>query len=93
MWALGDCAHIINPKTGKPHPPTAQHAVREGKRAARNIAAHFGRGKREPFDYDTMGQMAIVGERTGVADVMGFCFQVYRVVFLADVLPDAHPAA
>ncbi|HKP85192.1 MAG TPA: NAD(P)/FAD-dependent oxidoreductase [Blastocatellia bacterium] len=74
LWAIGDCAHILNPRTGKPHPPTAQHAVREGKRAGRNVAAHFDAAKREPFDYNTMGQMAIVGERTGVADVMGYRF-------------------
>src|SRR5581483_10820182 len=82
VWALGDCAHIPNPKTGKPHPPTAQHAVREGKRAARNIAAIFGRARRQPFDYDTMGQMAIVGERTGVADLMGLRFSGYFAWFL-----------
>jgi NADH:ubiquinone reductase (H+-translocating) len=82
IWALGDCAYILNPKTGKPHPPTAQHAVREGKRAARNIAALFGRARRQPFDYDTMGQMAIVGERTGVADVMGLRFSGYFAWFL-----------
>ncbi len=82
VWALGDCAHIINPKTDKPHPPTAQHAVREGKRAGRNIASHFGRGKRAPFEYDTMGQMAIVGERTGVADVMGYRFSGWIAWFL-----------
>ena len=82
VWALGDCAYILNPKTGKPHPPTAQHAVREGKRTARNIAAVFGRGRRQPFDYDTMGQMAIVGERTGVADVMGLRFSGYFAWFL-----------
>jgi NADH dehydrogenase len=72
----------LNPKTGKPHPPTAQHAVREGKRAARNVAARLGRGKRQPFDYDTMGQMAIVGERTGVADVMGLLFSGFIAWFL-----------
>jgi NADH dehydrogenase len=82
VWALGDCAYILNPKTGKPHPPTAQHAVREGKRVARNIAAIFGRARRQPFDYDTMGQMAIVGERTGVADVMGLRFSGYFAWFL-----------
>ena len=82
VWALGDCAYILNPKTGKPHPPTAQHAVREGKRVARNIAANFGRARRQPFDYDTMGQMAIVGERTGVADVMGLRFSGYFAWFL-----------
>jgi NADH:ubiquinone reductase (H+-translocating) len=82
VWALGDCAYILNPKTSKPHPPTAQHAVREGKRVARNIAANFGRSRRQPFDYDTMGQMAIVGERTGVADVMGLRFSGYFAWFL-----------
>ena len=54
----------------------------EGKRAARNIAAHFGRSKRKPFDYDTMGQLAIVGERTGVADVMGYRFSRLFAWFL-----------
>ena len=29
VWALGDCAWIPNPQTGNPHPPTAQHALRE----------------------------------------------------------------
>jgi NADH dehydrogenase len=82
IWALGDCAYILNPKTGKPHPATAQHAVREGKRAARNVAAAVGRGKRQPFDYDTMGQMAIVGERTGVAEVMGLLFSGFIAWFL-----------
>jgi NADH dehydrogenase len=82
VWALGDCAHIPDPRTGKPHPPTAQHAVREGKLAARNIAASFGIGKRRPFDYKTMGQMAIVGERTGVADVMGYRFSGIFAWFL-----------
>jgi NADH:ubiquinone reductase (H+-translocating) len=82
VWALGDCAHIPDARTGKPHPPTAQHAVREGKRAARNIAASYGIGKRQPFDYKTMGQLAIVGERTGVADVMGYRFSGLFAWFL-----------
>ncbi len=30
VWALGDCASIQDPATGKPHPPTAQHALRQG---------------------------------------------------------------
>ncbi|HTG15812.1 MAG TPA: NAD(P)/FAD-dependent oxidoreductase [Blastocatellia bacterium] len=82
LWALGDCAHIPNPKTGKPHPPTAQHAVREGKRAGRNVAASLGIGTKKPFAYRTMGQMAIVGERTGVADVMGLRFSGFVAWFL-----------
>ncbi len=82
VWALGDCANIPDPKTGKPRPPTAQHAVREGRRAARNVAASLGLGEREPFEYRTMGQMAIVGERTGVADIMGHLFSGIIAWFL-----------
>ena len=39
VWALGDCAFALDPKTQKPYPPTAQHAMRQGKLVARNIVA------------------------------------------------------
>jgi len=74
VWAVGDCAQIPNPRSDKPYPPTAQHAVREGRRAARNIAARFGLDERAPFDYRSRGQMALIGRRTGVAEVMGHRF-------------------
>ena len=31
VLALGDCASIIDPNTGNPYPPTAQHAIRQAK--------------------------------------------------------------
>ena len=31
VYALGDCASVTDPHTGKPYPPTAQHAIRQGK--------------------------------------------------------------
>ena len=37
VYAIGDCALITDPKTGKPYPPTAQHAIREGHIVAENI--------------------------------------------------------
>ncbi|MFZ0512063.1 MAG: hypothetical protein WAM14_10695 [Candidatus Nitrosopolaris sp.] len=37
VYVLGDCAPIPDPHTGKPYPPTAQHAIRQGKVAAKNI--------------------------------------------------------
>ena len=37
VYAVGDCASIIDPHTGKPYPPTAQHAIQQGKVAARNL--------------------------------------------------------
>jgi NADH dehydrogenase len=82
VWAAGDSAFILDAESGKPYPPTAQHAIREGKRLARNIASSFGAGARRPFTYRAIGQMAIVGERTGVADVMGFQFSGFVAWFL-----------
>jgi NADH dehydrogenase len=37
VFAIGDCASIIDPSTGKLCPPTAQHAIRQAKVAAENI--------------------------------------------------------
>src|SRR5215211_6592605 len=39
VYAIGDCAHIIEPDSGKPCPPTAQHAIREGQITAENISS------------------------------------------------------
>jgi NADH dehydrogenase len=72
VYALGDCASVPNPHTGKPYPPTAQHAIRQSKIAAKNIICDI-RGKRnkeqnkEKFDYKTKGMMAEIGKRAGVA--------------------------
>src|SRR6185436_7046011 len=39
VWAVGDCAVLSDPTSHTPYPPTAQHALREGRRAAKNICA------------------------------------------------------
>jgi NADH:quinone reductase (non-electrogenic) len=77
VYALGDCASIPNPHTGKPYPPTAQHAIRQATIAAENIiysidAKKIGQvSKKTKFDYKTKGMMAQVGKRTGVAILFG----------------------
>ncbi|MBX7221959.1 MAG: NAD(P)/FAD-dependent oxidoreductase [Blastocatellia bacterium] len=74
VWAFGDCASIPDPKTGKPFPPTAQHAIREGKVVAQNVAAAI-RGKaKRPFEFTTIGLLAAIGKRTGVAQILGVNF-------------------
>jgi len=88
VWALGDCACVPDPATGKPHPPTAQHAVREGKIAGRNIAAAITGGKKHPFTFRTLGQLASIGRRQGVANIMGINFSgfiawwLWRTIYL-----------
>jgi NADH dehydrogenase len=88
VWALGDCACIPDKSTGKFHPPTAQHAVREGKIAGRNIAAAIAGAKKRPFTFRTLGQLASIGRRTGVAEVFGLKFSgfiawwLWRTIYL-----------
>ncbi|PWU79337.1 MAG: 6-phosphogluconate dehydrogenase [Candidatus Nitrosopolaris wilkensis] len=56
VYVLGDCASITDPHTGKPYPPTAQHAIRQGKVAAKNIiSAVKGDKNKIKFDYKTKG--------------------------------------
>jgi NADH dehydrogenase len=88
VWAVGDCAAIIDPSSKLPYPPTAQHAVREGRRAGENIYARL-RGKQAmPFLYKMRGQLATIGRRTGVARIFGFKFSgavgwvLWRTVYL-----------
>lgn len=72
VYALGDCASITDPNTGKPYPPTAQHAIRQGKVAAKNIICSIkGQTRKTKFDYKTKGMMAELGKRTGVATIFG----------------------
>ncbi|HUF06417.1 MAG TPA: NAD(P)/FAD-dependent oxidoreductase [Candidatus Binatia bacterium] len=74
VWALGDCALIPNPdEEGAHHAPTAQNAVREAKRLARNIIASIdGRPREvEPFRYRVIGTLASIGHHTGVGVVFG----------------------
>lgn len=74
VWALGDCALIPDPKTGKPYPPTAQHALRQGKVLAGNILAAIRGGHKTPFLFTTIGLLASIGKRTGVANILGINF-------------------
>jgi len=82
VWALGDCAFATNPRTGKPYPPTAQHAMREGKTVANNILAAIRGGAKKPFKYSTIGVLAATGRRTGVANIFGFNFSGFVAWFL-----------
>jgi NADH dehydrogenase len=82
VWAVGDCAAIPDVKTGKPFPATAQHAMREGKVAGRNIAAALPPPPPPPFRYMTLGQLAAIGQRRGVANILGVNFSGFFAWFL-----------
>jgi len=70
VWALGDCA-LIKTKSGNPVPPTAQHAIREAKTVALNIAATLRDGKSSVFAFEGLGKLGSLGHYSAVADILG----------------------
>jgi NADH dehydrogenase len=89
IWALGDCALVPDPASGGFHPPTAQHALREGRCVARNVAAAILGGRGKPFRFATLGRLAAIGRRSGVANVFGINFSgfsawwLWRTIYLS----------
>jgi NADH dehydrogenase len=75
IWALGDVAAIPDPaRPGFPCPPTAQHAIRQGKLMGRNIVAALappGSKHVKPFTFKTLGAFADLGRQKAVANLMG----------------------
>src|SRR5205807_6916291 len=71
------------------YPPTAQHAIREAKILAQNIAASLRGGDLRPFKFKIIGQLAAIGRRRGVAEIYGLKFSGYiawtfwRAIYLA----------
>jgi len=71
LWAIGDCALVRNARDDSIAPPTAQFAIAEARALARNLlAAHNGEPARA-FSYRSRGQMAAIGHRKGVANLLG----------------------
>jgi NADH dehydrogenase len=87
VWALGDCA-MIPDGAGGWQPPTAQHASREGKVLAHNLVASVRGAALKPFTFKTLGLLASIGRRTGVARIMGYNFSgfvawwLWRTIYL-----------
>lgn len=82
IWALGDCAAVPDVTTGKLCPPTAQHASRQGTLVARNVLATIHQSSKIPFRFATLGLLAAIGKRSGVAQIMGFRFSGFFAWFM-----------
>ncbi|HEV2057751.1 MAG TPA: FAD-dependent oxidoreductase [Solirubrobacteraceae bacterium] len=69
VWAIGDGAAVPDPaRKGRSCPPTAQHAIRQGKVVGRNVANAIGGGGRSRrFTYKTKGVFVDMGRRKAVA--------------------------
>src|SRR5438046_2774471 len=92
VWAVGDCAFVPDVRQpGKSHPPTAQHAIREGRVVAQNIALALAGRPPKPFSFKSIGLLASIGRRTGVARIFGlnfsgfFAWWLWRTIYLGNL--------
>jgi NADH dehydrogenase len=67
---VGDCARIPSVEGGF-HPPTAQHALRQGKAVADNVAAVVAGRSPVAFRFRAVGVLVALGHRTAAAEIRG----------------------
>lgn len=70
VWALGDCAAIPD-SSGGLYPALAQHAIREARQLARNIAAVITGRAPKPLVFRPLGTMASLGHHSAVVQAFG----------------------
>jgi NADH:ubiquinone reductase (H+-translocating) len=91
VYVVGDCSLAIDPRTGKPYPPTAQNAEGQAKTAAYNIFAEMHGKPKKKIDFVSKGQMAIIGKRTAIASLSGLnihgflAWCIWRTVYLRKI--------
>ncbi len=90
VWALGDCAQVPDPDNeGQFYPPTAQHALREGKVVAENVVAALQGNPLKEFRFKALGILVGLGHRTGAAEIRGWRFSgllawfMWRSIYLS----------
>ena len=85
VWAVGDSAAVPDPakRRRSPSPPTAQHALRQGKVAADNVAAMLAGGRPRPFRYRTLGVFVDMGQHKAVATMLGVRLRGFPAWFAA----------
>ncbi|MCG5433162.1 NAD(P)/FAD-dependent oxidoreductase [Mycobacterium sp. MYCO198283] len=72
VFAGGDAAAVPDlTQPGAITPPTAQHATRQGKVLARNVAASLGYGTVKQYKHRNMGLVVDLGPRYAVANPLG----------------------
>jgi NADH dehydrogenase len=81
-WAAGDCAAVPDLALGGTNPPTAQHALRQARRLARNLAATIDGTDLKEYRYKNKGGLVSLGRYKGVARVMGVQLRGFPAWFL-----------
>jgi NADH dehydrogenase len=71
VWAIGDCALVVNGLDGAPAPTTGQFAEREGTQCGENIVRVLRGEPTKPFCFKQLGELCSIGGHSAVAEMMG----------------------
>jgi NADH dehydrogenase len=72
IYACGDCAAVPDlTRPGQVCGMTAQHAQRQGRLVARNVAASLGRGTRKEYKHHDLGFLVDLGGLAAAANPLG----------------------
>ena len=82
VWAVGDCAQILNAHDGQPSPPTGQFAERQGTQCAENILRVLQGQTTEPFAFRPLGQLCSIGGHSAVAEFLGLHLSGFAAWFI-----------
>ncbi len=92
VFVLGDCALIKDDSLDSFYPSTAQHAIKEGTLIAENLALLYNHKKKlKKFSFHSLGVMAIIGDRVGIATLAGHnisgisAWAIWRAYYLSKV--------
>ena len=83
VFAAGDAAAVPDlTQPGEVTPPTAQHAIRQGKVLGRNVAASLGYGEAKDYRHRNMGLVVDLGPHYAVANPLNIQLSGYPAKFV-----------
>jgi NADH:ubiquinone reductase (H+-translocating) len=83
VFSAGDAAAVPDlTQPGQITPPTAQHAIRQGKVLARNVAASLGYGTKKDYRHHNMGLVVDLGPHYAVANPLNVHLSGYPAKFV-----------
>jgi NADH dehydrogenase len=83
VFSAGDAAAVPDlTQSGKITPPTAQHAIRQGKVLGRNVAASLGYGQAKDYRHRNMGLVVDLGPHYAVANPLNVRLSGYPAKFV-----------
>lgn len=72
VFGIGDCAHVMDPSSGRRLPPKAQVATQQAAFLAQALSNHIRRGTPfPPFRYKDNGSLVAIGRGSTIGKLMG----------------------